>query len=79
MSRQFFSEAVTGDTLVSYWPIFFLSLVTGQLTTPEVFAKVNFCQCPCMYNMYQFYLKRVMQSSKLTHLPPSLCNSQQLQ
>ena len=30
----------TGDALVSYWPMFFLSLVT----VPEVFAKVNSTQ-----------------------------------
>ena len=33
---------VTRDALVSYWPIFFLSLVT----IPEVFAKVNSAQFP---------------------------------
>ena len=31
---------VTGDMPVSYWPIFFLSLVT----VPKVFAKVNWAQ-----------------------------------
>ena len=30
----------TGDALVSYWPMFFLSLVTD----PEVFEKVNSTQ-----------------------------------
>ena len=35
-------STVTGDALVSYWPIFFLSLVT----IPEVFAKVNSAQFP---------------------------------
>ena len=34
------SGIVTGDALVSYWPIFSLSLVT----VPEVFAKVNSSQ-----------------------------------
>ena len=33
---------VTGDALVSYWPIFFLS----RVTIPEVFAKVNSAQFP---------------------------------
>ena len=33
---------VTRDSLVSYWPIFFLSLVT----VPKVFAKVNSAQFP---------------------------------
>ena len=33
---------VTGDALVSYWPIFSLSLVA----IPEVFAKVNSTQFP---------------------------------
>ena len=32
----------TGDALVSYWPMFFLSLVT----VPKVFAKVNSTQFP---------------------------------
>ena len=40
----FFSGIITGDTLVSYWPIFFLSLVA----VPEVFANHNsyFSQFP---------------------------------
>ena len=33
---------VTGDAPVSYWPIFFLSLVTD----PEVIARVNSAQFP---------------------------------
>ena len=33
---------VTRDALVSYWPIFSLSLIT----VPEVFAKVNSAQFP---------------------------------
>ena len=33
---------VTKDALVSYWPIFFLSLVTD----PEVIARVNSAQSP---------------------------------
>ena len=35
-------STVTRDSLVSHWPIFFLSLVT----VPEVFAKVNSAQFP---------------------------------
>ena len=36
------SGIVTGDALVSYWPIFSLSLVT----VPGAFAKVNSDQFP---------------------------------
>ena len=36
---------VTWDAPVSYWPIFFLSLVT----VAEVFAKVNSAQFPSRY------------------------------
>ena len=35
-------STVTRDSLVSYWPIFFLSLVT----VPKVFRKVNSAQFP---------------------------------
>ena len=40
MSPAIVSGIVTGDAPVSYWPIFFLSLVT----VPEVFAWVNSAQ-----------------------------------
>ena len=40
MSPAIVSGIVTGDAPVSYWPIFFLSLVT----VPEVFARVNSAQ-----------------------------------
>ena len=39
------SGMVTGDALVSHWPIFFLSLVT----VPEVFAKVKSVQFPSRF------------------------------
>ena len=40
MCPAVFLLITTGDVLVSYWPMFFLSLVT----VPEVFAKVNSTQ-----------------------------------
>ena len=40
MCPAVFLLITTGDALVSYWPMFFLSLVT----VPEVFAKVNSTQ-----------------------------------
>ena len=40
------SGIVTGDTPVSYWPIFF-PVVTE--TVPEVFAKLNSAQFPSRF------------------------------
>ena len=42
MCPAVFLLITTGDALVSYWPMFFLPLVT----VPEVFAKVNSSQFP---------------------------------
>ena len=42
MLRAIILSIVTRDALVSYWPIFFLPLIT----VPEVFAKVNSAQFP---------------------------------
>ena len=51
-------STVTGDALVSYWPIFFLSLVT----IPEVFAKVNSAQFPL--------ISKVANSQKIAFFGP---------
>ena len=51
-------RTVTGDALVSYWPIFFLSLVT----IPEVFAKVNSAQFPL--------ISKVANSQKIAFFGP---------
>lgn len=50
MRRAITSGIVLGDALVSYWPIFFLSLVT----TSEVFAKVNSAQFPFRFESSEF-------------------------
>ena len=50
MRRAITSGIVLGDALVSYWPIFFLSLVTIL----EVFAKVNSAQFPFRFESSEF-------------------------
>ena len=58
MSPAIVSGIVTGDAPVSYWSIFFLSLVT----VPEVFAWVNSAQfllVSKVANVSLFYLSAV--------------------
>ena len=58
------SGIVTGGTPVSYWPIFFLSLVT----IPEVFAKVNSTQSPSLFysGAYTTYIMDPLNKNLLT-------------
>ena len=50
MRRAITSGIVLGDALFSYWPIFFLSLVTIL----EVFAKANSAQFPFRFESSEF-------------------------
>ena len=66
------SGIVTGDTPVSYWPIFSLPL---EREVPEVFAKVNSVQFPSRFLSGTLHYGTVLGGIQ-TQFPVTLRNSQ---